>query len=347
MPRRRRAPTVPEAVAVAREAALRFADEHDFATFQVGCRAPRGLEGEAADTFRVAVREQLRAELAAAWPERRLVAGHAELLVEVVPGQPAPALRVAPLRVAGRYCKLARGISQTVFHCRVCRGRRRDRADCEACGGTGLLVPESVERFVVEPLRRAAGSRRAGFHGSGREDVDVLMLGEGRPFVVTLERPRRRTLDLAAVEQEVAEASDGRVTVSGLRLVDRATQQRITSDHGAKRYRVRIESDADALPADAAERLASLAGVELAQRTPTRVAERRADRVRRRRVTDVEVLEVGERHAVVEVGTDPGTYVKELVSGDDGRTIPSVASLLGVACTCARLDVLSVACDVA
>ena len=34
-----------------------------------------------------------------------------------------------------------------------------------------------------------------------------------------------------------------------------------------------------------------------------------------------------------------GTYVKEFISGDEGRTTPSLASLLGVACRCDVLDV--------
>ena len=34
-----------------------------------------------------------------------------------------------------------------------------------------------------------------------------------------------------------------------------------------------------------------------------------------------------------------GTYVKEWVSSDDGRTNPSLSSLLGVECRCDLLDV--------
>jgi tRNA pseudouridine synthase 10 len=37
-----------------------------------------------------------------------------------------------------------------------------------------------------------------------------------------------------------------------------------------------------------------------------------------------------------------GLYVKELVSGDEGRTVPSVSSLLGTAAKTLKLDVLKV-----
>jgi tRNA pseudouridine synthase 10 len=43
-----------------------------------------------------------------------------------------------------------------------------------------------------------------------------------------------------------------------------------------------------------------------------------------------------------EVRVESGTYVKELVSGDGGRTRPSLAEALGRPCRCAALDVLDV-----
>jgi len=47
------------------------------------------------------------------------------------------------------------------------------------------------------------------------------------------------------------------------------------------------------------------------------------------------------------VRTDAGLYVKELISGDDGRTCPSVAEVLGVPAECAELDVLAIHLDAA
>jgi tRNA pseudouridine synthase 10 len=40
-----------------------------------------------------------------------------------------------------------------------------------------------------------------------------------------------------------------------------------------------------------------------------------------------------------------GTYVKEWISSDEGRTTPSLSSLLGVACTCRQLDVEEILTD--
>jgi tRNA pseudouridine synthase 10 len=168
------------------------------------------------------------------------------------------------------------------------------------------------------------------------------MLGDGRPFVVSVQWPRRRAIDAVAVAREVASLSGGRVTVSDLRVVDRAEMRRVTMDHGTKTYRavVRLEGGASP-PADAAARIASLAGASIRQRTPERVEARRADLVRVRRVLDAQVVETDATGIVAVVRTEPGTYVKELVSGDGGRTEPSFASVLGQPCVCAELDVLS------
>ena len=46
--------------------------------------------------------------------------------------------------------------------------------------------------------------------------------------------------------------------------------------------------------------------------------------------------------AEIRVTAEAGTYVKELVHGDHGRTEPSLAGALGVACEVVELDVLDV-----
>ena len=71
---------------------------------------------------------------------------------------------------------------------------------------------------------------------------------------------------------------------------------------------------------------------------------RRALLTREKRIHAVRVAAVAEdrRCFVLEVETDGGTYVKELVHGDFGRSEPSVAGRLGRDCELLALDVLSV-----
>ncbi len=49
--------------------------------------------------------------------------------------------------------------------------------------------------------------------------------------------------------------------------------------------------------------------------------------------------------AEMEIRCQGGLYVKELVSGDEGRTIPSVSDLLGNRAKTIKLDVLNVIMD--
>jgi tRNA pseudouridine synthase 10 len=314
----------------------------EFATFQTAARVPRDLadapESER-EQFRYELRLALLRRLETMWPGRRVLGVGHDVKITLLPDSPRrAALFVEPLFVAGRYLKLVRGISQTVWHCRSCRGR----GGCDDCGGTRRVVADAVEDFIRPAVRDAAGARRTSFHGAGREDVDVRMLGDGRPFVVSAQWARRRSVDGERVAAAVAERSTGRVLVSDVRVVGRADMSRLTTEHGEKTYRALIRAEGGAAFApDAAARLAPLAGAEIRQRTPKRVEVRRADMVRTRRVLGVEVEEARGGEILARIRTDPGTYVKELVSGDGGRTEPSFASVLGQPCVCAELDVVS------
>ena len=42
---------------------------------------------------------------------------------------------------------------------------------------------------------------KASFHASGREDIDARMLGTGRPFVVEISKPKKRSLDLESSDR--------------------------------------------------------------------------------------------------------------------------------------------------
>jgi len=244
-------------------------------------------------------------------------------------------LEVAPLFVYGRYRKLSRAIPQTRWPCRRCRGK-----GCDHCDGKGKMYETSVEEIVAAELMKQTRGAGHALHGMGREDVDALMLGNGRPFVVETSRPRGRTVDLAAVAAAVNRT--GLVEVEGLRPSTHAEVVALKEDRADKTYRVRVRF---ATPLDAAklkEGLAALAAARIAQRTPTRVSHRRSDLVRHRVLRGVEVLRADGREADVLVTAEAGTYVKEVLHGDGGRTEPSLAGLTGVACEVVALDVVRI-----
>jgi tRNA pseudouridine synthase 10 len=245
-------------------------------------------------------------------------------------------VQVNSLFLYGRYRKLIRGIPQTKWPCRACKGR-----GCEKCAFTGKTYPESVEELIAGPILQAALAREHAFHGAGREDVDARMLGTGRPFVLEIYSPRKRSMDVASVQQEINQLAQGKVEVSELRFVKRRAVEEIKERDAQKTYHMKVVFAREVNDRELREALKKLIG-EIEQRTPQRVRHRRADLVRSRRVLAIQGKRVGEREALVEVTCDGGLYVKELISGDEGRTRPSLAELLNTQAQVVELDVLSV-----
>ena len=245
--------------------------------------------------------------------------------------------------VYGRYRKLEREIPQTEWPCRECDGSgRRDGEPCAHCGGSGYMYEESVEGLTAPAVRDAMDGASATFHGAGREDVDALMLGTGRPFVIEVDAPRRRRVDVAALEAEIDERAADRVEVDGLRLATYETVERVKRLDASKTYRAEVEFGADVEAGAFAEALAELSGATIEQYTPQRVDHRRANVTRTRTAYEVDGELADPRRATVEIHGEGGLYVKELVSGDAGRTEPSLAGLLGVEAGVTALDVIAV-----
>jgi tRNA pseudouridine synthase 10 len=240
-----------------------------------------------------------------------------------------------PLYLRGRYRKFDRTLPQTRWPCRRCHGR-----GCDHCGGTGRTYPTSVEELVAAPFVAAAGAEGTRFHGMGREDIDARMLGRGRPFVLEILRPRRRTLDLARLAGDLGAEAAGRVEVDGLRWAAAEEVVQVKDAAPEKTYRVDIAGPAVLGKVKEAVELA--ADRTIAQRTPLRVAHRRSDRVRLRRIVAARLVSDAAGRFTIEVRTEAGTYVKEWVEGDGGRTEPSLASLVGSPLRVEALDVLEV-----
>lgn len=247
---------------------------------------------------------------------------------------------IRALFIYGRYRKLGRGIPQTRWPCRACRG-----SGCEACEGTGQQYPNSIQSLVCEPLVEAFSADADAFHGMGREDIDVRCLGKGRPFVAEMKRPLRRTADLAKLAEAINTGAVGALEVSDLRFSNRAEVSRIKETQAEKSYTIRFTCEHGFSEEEAAARIGTLSGKVLEQQTPQRVAHRRADKVRKRKIVSISdvLLEDGEIQFAVRC--ESGTYVKELVHSDEGRTNPSVAGVLEAPCEVLWLDVEDIHAD--
>ncbi|MHA1722725.1 MAG: tRNA pseudouridine(54/55) synthase Pus10 [Candidatus Baldrarchaeia archaeon] len=248
-------------------------------------------------------------------------------------------VKVNPIFIYGRYRKLIRGIPQTTWTCKKCGGR-----GCEECSWTGKRHKESVEELIITPILEITKGEEAVFHGAGREDLDARMLGNGRPFIVEIKAPLKRFISLEDLERHVNNYAKGKIEVGKLRWVKREDVRKLKalSQIAAKVYRVLVETEKPVSEAELKELEQMLTGVTVRQRTPLRVAYRRADKVRIKAIYHVKTKRLDDNHFEMVIKCQGGLYVKELVSGDEGRTVPSVAEILGTQAKCIELDVLDV-----
>jgi tRNA pseudouridine synthase 10 len=357
------------------EAVVSALDEVGFETYQVGSRVPPLLEEnerllresadlpvDAGETFKSESNREVGKRVGAATgTEVDFDRPDVLALCNVERGDAD--VQINPAFVFGRYRKLERDIPQTEWPCRECgaTGKQLSADDvaeqgsaasetsfrageepCEGCGGTGYRYDRSVEGLTTPPAVEAMEGEEGVFHGAGREDVDARMLGSGRPFVIEVKRPHERSPDIEALEAEINEYADGAVEVEGLRLATHEMVERVKALDASKTYRMDVEFDGPVGEDEFVDALSELAGRTIEQDTPQRVDHRRADRTRVREVYDAEGELLEPRRAELTVHGEGGLYVKELVSGDDGRTRPSLAGLLGTESAVTALDVVDV-----
>ncbi len=241
---------------------------------------------------------------------------------------------VSPVFIAGRYNKFSREIPQTIWPCRVCHGK-----GCNHCHGKGKMYKTSVQEIIGDVALEMTRGKKHFFHGMGREDIDARMLGDGRPFVLEISSPMVRSIDLG----ELKRRSDNELaTFNNLHYVQREAVERYKKVAANKVYRMHVLVDGKVNKGAVNEVSLSFKNANIDQRTPRRVEHRRADLVRKRMIHWVEADAVTEDSFDLELETDSGTYVKEFVSGDDGRSTPSFSEKLGVQCRVETLDVLAI-----
>jgi len=137
--------------------------------------------------------------------------------------------------IYGRYRKLERGIPQTRWPCRACKGR-----GCERCNDTGLQYQRSVQDLIGNPLIEVFDAPEHSFHGMGREDIDVRCMGRGRPFVIEMKEPKIRDFDYQYAMQLINEKAGGSIEVTDLRASNRSEVVRIKDTPAEKSYTIRF-----------------------------------------------------------------------------------------------------------
>jgi len=245
--------------------------------------------------------------------------------------------------IYGRYNKFVRGIPQTHWDCRSCRGK-----GCKSCKFTGKQYPTSVEELMSPKFVSEAKADGSKFHGAGREDIDVKMLGTGRPFVLELIKPKVRTLDLKKIQNKVNKSNKRKIKVNDLQYSskEQVKNLKLSAENTKKVYNAIVISKEAISKSQFDDLLKKLKSVyekqKLQQRTPIRVSHRRADKIREKKIFRVEGKFIKPNVSEFIVEAQGGTYIKELISGDNGRTTPSFSDIFGFSLECKKLDVIQI-----
>jgi len=331
----------PEETAPLARAAARLLEGHS--SFSISTRIPREwmaaeesdfdrkLEG--AESIKSSLNRRLSSGLSEASGLPYEADGDIRIVFDFTGEEAQVSTERIPVFVFGRYRKLVPGLSQSRWLCAECGGK-----GCARCQGKGRNY-ESVEERIGEPMIRHFAAVDYTMHASGREDVDAINTA-GRPFVMEIKNPARRKASLDALAEEIGSGKE--VSVGSLRMVPRSFTELVTESHFDKEYEAEVEFEKE-LAEPEIKKIGSLSGALLEQQTPERVAHRRADLIRKRKVIELKLVKTQDsRHATFRIKAEAGTYIKELVSGDNGRTKPSFSGVLGFGAKCTKLAVTKI-----
>ena len=262
-----------------------------------------------------------------------------EIVAEIHPFSDTIELKIRSLYIYGRYLKYHRMIPQTRWPCRKCKGK-----GCKECNDTGKQYSESVEELIEAEAIKITQSDKGVLHGSGREDVDARMLGTGRPFVLEIVSPKIRTINLQKLEKATNEHAKGKIEVKNYRWSSKKelVYLKNNAEESIKKYRALVT-----LSSSISEKImkkidSHFKKITIKQRTPSRVSHRRADKIREKEVHSIQSKKLNDQEIELIIECEGGCYVKELISGDDNRTIPNVSEVIGIQAICKELDVLEI-----
>jgi len=241
-----------------------------------------------------------------------------------------------PIYIAGRYNKYSRELSQTPW---LIDGERKTES--------------SVQELICDSLVKATGASEVKFMSSGREDCDVRMLGKGRPFVAGLVNPKTTNLpadEVRSLEREINQSTE-LVGVRDLQVTDKESLVILKAGENEKKkcYSAKIWCP-EPIDNELLDRINTTKDLKIGQKTPLRVLHRRPLCVRERTIYSMNIQRINKEedtthHYQLQLKTEAGTYIKEFVHGDLGRTIPSMCTLMGAPFDILELDVDEVQLD--
>ncbi|XP_076035082.1 pseudouridine synthase 10 isoform X2 [Oratosquilla oratoria] len=237
----------------------------------------------------------------------------------------------ASVYVAGRYNKYSRELPQTPW---FVEGERR--------------IESSVQELICHLVTTEIKADSIKFSSSGREDVDVRCLGRGRPFVIELINPHRIHLseaEMTKLQNEINSSTD-EVKVNDLQIVSKSDISNLKEgeEEKTKSY-CALCIIPEGHDSQLLDQLKDIKSLTLHQKTPLRVLHRRPLATRNRAIYKLSTSPLDNHFFKLHLTTQAGTYIKEFVHGDLGRTTPNLGSILGQQVDIVALDVEDVELD--
>ncbi|CDW52446.1 hypothetical protein TTRE_0000070701 [Trichuris trichiura] len=260
--------------------------------------------------------------------QRNELANQLTLTVEVRPCNVQTKLMTEPTLLAGRYIKFSRHLYQTPW-----------------LVGNGVVFVGCIQDYLAKVLKERLRCDGVVFSAGGREDVDVRMLGNGRPFVVQCIGCRECNINQLDIEQmqSAINSSTNDINIVDLREVTKEEFVNLKSCETEKtKTYVALCRAAGPVETEQLSKLISLAPMNIEQKTPVRVLHRRTLATRSRRIERIHAWHGQDLcDFFILITTEAGTYIKEFVHGDFGRTLPNISDFLGIAVDLVELDVQS------
>lgn len=233
----------------------------------------------------------------------------------------------------GRYLKYSRNVSQT-----------RWIIDDERMGDA------SVEELIGSEILPVCQGDNYKFHAAGREDIDVRMLGSGRPFLIEIHNARHVPCeeDLKSIEKKINNLENKLVGVRNLKIVGSQGWSLMHEGEAEKQKQyAALVWISRPLKDEDSRSISSYKEMHVLQKTPIRVLHRRSPMEREKIIHWMKIEKIfgSSQYFLLHLCTQAGTYIKEFVHGDLGRTHPSIGTILGCRAEILQLDVTDVKMD--
>lgn len=238
-----------------------------------------------------------------------------------------------PIYISGQYNKYARNVSQSpwIIHNNL---KRNEHDGIQTSSNTTEMSELNVESQITKHMKSVYNPSKMMFSSSGREDMDVRMLGNGRLFYIEL-FDCKQIYDANHTIYNTIQCHINNdnpvVQVNNIHLSNRTLYDQMNKsiDKKNKYYRCIIITNKSITVQQLQQLIDCTTSFTIAQHTPIRVSHRRADLCRIKTIYCMSTQYINSTSFQLDLCTSSGTYIKEYVHSDNGRTQPNIGSMLG------------------